>query len=39
MNINQDRYFLEFALDEAEEALHENTYPVGAIIVDENRYF
>lgn len=36
MNINQDRYFLELALDEAEKALNENTYPVGAIIVDEN---
>ena len=35
MDINQDRYFLELALAEAEKALNENTYPVGAIIVDE----
>ena len=36
MSINQDRYFLELALAEAEKALNEDTYPVGAIIVDEN---
>lgn len=36
ININQDRYFLELALEEAEKALNENTYPVGAIIVDDN---
>ncbi|MCY9548070.1 nucleoside deaminase [Lysinibacillus xylanilyticus] len=36
MDINQDRYFLELALAEAEKALNENTYPVGAIIVNEN---
>lgn len=37
MNKNKDRYFLELALEEAEKALYENTYPVGAIIVDENQ--
>lgn len=37
MNINKDRYFLELALEEAEKALNDNTYPVGAIIVDENQ--
>ncbi|MGP1907996.1 nucleoside deaminase [Metabacillus sp. JX24] len=37
MNINKDRYFLELALEEAEKALNENTYPVGAVIVDENQ--
>lgn len=31
-----DRYFLEMALGEAEKALEENTYPVGAVIVDEH---
>ncbi|VDG96912.1 tRNA-specific adenosine deaminase [Lysinibacillus sphaericus] len=36
INVDHDRYFLELALDEAEKALKENTYPVGAIIVDEN---
>ncbi|MGR3764156.1 nucleoside deaminase [Rossellomorea sp. NS-SX7] len=36
MTINKDRYFLELALEEAEKALNENTYPVGAVIVDEN---
>ncbi|MGD6834857.1 nucleoside deaminase [Sutcliffiella halmapala] len=36
MNIDKDRYFLELALEEAEQALRENTYPVGAVIVDEN---
>lgn len=35
--IDQDRYFLELALKEAEKALSENTYPVGAVIVDENQ--
>ena len=34
--MNQDRFFLELALEEAEKALQENTYPVGAIIVDED---
>ncbi|XXM72465.1 nucleoside deaminase [Lysinibacillus sphaericus] len=33
---NKDRYFLEMALREAEQALVENTYPIGAVIVDEN---
>ncbi|WP_085522816.1 nucleoside deaminase [Tuberibacillus sp. Marseille-P3662] len=36
MNIDKDRYFLELALEEAERALKENTYPIGAVIVDEN---
>lgn len=34
--MEQDRFFLELALGEAEKALQENTYPVGAIIVDED---
>jgi tRNA(adenine34) deaminase len=32
---DNDRYFLEMALSEAEQALKENTYPIGAVIVDE----
>ncbi|MCA1063826.1 nucleoside deaminase [Rossellomorea sp. AcN35-11] len=36
MTIERDRYFLEMAPQEAEKALEENTYPVGAVIVDEN---
>lgn len=36
MDIDLDRYFLELALEEAEQSLKENTYPVGAVIVDEN---
>ena len=36
MSIDKDRFFLEMALEEAEQALKENTYPVGAVIVDEN---
>ena len=36
MSIDHDRLFLEMALEEAELALEENTYPVGAVIVDEN---
>ena len=36
MNFERDRYFLQMALEEAEKALKENTYPVGAVIVDEN---
>ena len=36
MYTDKDRYFLELALKEAELSLQENTYPVGAIIVDEN---
>jgi len=36
MNLEKDRYYLEMALKEAEKALNENTYPVGAVIVDEN---
>ena len=35
--MNKDKYFLELALEEAEKALNENTYPVGAVIVDENQ--
>ncbi|MEK4243838.1 nucleoside deaminase [Psychrobacillus sp. FSL K6-2684] len=31
-----DRHFLEMALEEAEKALEENTYPVGSVIVDEH---
>ncbi|GGA72286.1 nucleoside deaminase [Ornithinibacillus halotolerans] len=34
--MNKDKLFLEIALEEAEHALVENTYPVGAILVDEN---
>ncbi|MYL54926.1 nucleoside deaminase [Pontibacillus yanchengensis] len=36
MSFDIDRYFLTLALDEAEQALSENTYPIGAVIVDEN---
>lgn len=36
MNSERDRYFLELALEQASEALSENTYPIGAVIVDEN---
>ena len=36
MNFEKDRYFLELALEEAEQALNENTYPIGAVIVDGN---
>lgn len=36
MNADKDRYFLEIALEEAEQALRENTYPIGAVIVDGN---
>jgi tRNA(adenine34) deaminase len=35
-NIDKDRYYFEIALGEAEQALNENTYPIGAVIVDEN---
>lgn len=34
--MDQDRFFLELALVEAEKALQDNTYPVGAVIVDED---
>lgn len=36
MKFERDRYFLQMALEEAEMALKENTYPVGAVIVDGN---
>ncbi|PFA63088.1 tRNA-specific adenosine deaminase [Bacillus sp. AFS015802] len=36
--MDYDRYYLELALTEAEKALQENTYPVGAVIVDENQH-
>lgn len=36
MQIDKDRLFLEMVLEAAEQALKENTYPVGAVIVDEN---
>ncbi|WP_312097337.1 nucleoside deaminase [Niallia sp.] len=36
MIIDKDKYFLELALQEAAKALDENTYPIGAVIVDEN---
>jgi tRNA(adenine34) deaminase len=36
MTFDLDRHFLELALIEAETALENNTYPVGAVIVDEN---
>ncbi|CRK82795.1 cytosine deaminase [Neobacillus massiliamazoniensis] len=35
-NMDKDRFFLEMALEEAERSLKENTYPIGAVIVDEN---
>nr|WP_114746805.1 nucleoside deaminase [Falsibacillus pallidus] len=35
MKSDIDRHFLKLALQEAEKALSENTYPVGAVIVDE----
>jgi tRNA(adenine34) deaminase len=35
-NIDKDRYYLDTALGEAEQALNENSYPIGAVIVDEN---
>lgn len=35
MTLDKDRLYLEMALEEAEQALKENTYPVGAVIVDE----
>lgn len=34
--MDKDRYYLEIALKEAEQALKENTYPIGAVIVDES---
>jgi tRNA(adenine34) deaminase len=36
MPIDIDRYYLEMALEEAEYSLKDNTYPIGAVIVDEN---
>lgn len=36
MSKDKDRLFLEMALEEAEHSLKDNTYPVGAVIVDEN---
>ncbi len=36
MSIEIHRHFLELALKEAENALNEGTYPVGAVLVDEN---
>lgn len=38
MTINKDKFFLELALEEAKKALNENTYPVGAVIVNENQH-
>ena len=35
MITDQDKVFLEMALEEAELALGENTYPVGAVLVDD----
>jgi len=35
MITERDKVFLEMALEEAEQALGENTYPVGAVLVDE----
>lgn len=35
MITNRDKVFLQMALEEAEQALQENTYPVGAILVDD----
>ena len=34
--MDMDRHFLKMALMEAAKALEENTYPVGAVIVDEH---
>ncbi|MEK5175710.1 nucleoside deaminase [Heyndrickxia sp. FSL W8-0496] len=34
--MDNDRYYFEIALKEAEQALKENTYPIGAVIVDES---
>lgn len=34
--MDKDRYYLEIALKEAEQALKGNTYPIGAVIVDES---
>ena len=31
--MEQDRYFLELALEEAEQAFKEGTYPIGAVLV------
>ncbi|MBM7583815.1 tRNA(adenine34) deaminase [Bacillus pakistanensis] len=36
MNHEKDRFFLELVLKEGEKAFFEHTYPVGAVIVDEN---
>lgn len=36
MSVDKDRFFSEIAIDEAEQALKDNTYPVGAVIVDKN---
>nr|WP_186577843.1 nucleoside deaminase [Aquibacillus kalidii] len=33
--MDKDSYYLEMALNEAEQSLEENTYPIGAVIVDE----
>jgi tRNA(adenine34) deaminase len=35
--MSKDRFFLEVALEEAEKALNDHTYPVGAVIVDQDR--
>lgn len=35
--MTNDRYFLEMALEEAKIALNEQTYPVGAVLVDEHQ--
>jgi tRNA(adenine34) deaminase len=34
--LDQDRYFLELALEEAETACKEGTVPIGAVLVDPN---
>lgn len=35
--MRNDRFYLELALEEAEKALNDQTYPIGAVIVDENK--
>lgn len=31
-----DRYYLQLAMDEAEQAAHEGTYPIGAVVVSHD---
>jgi tRNA(adenine34) deaminase len=34
IRMNTDRYYLQLALDEAEQAAREGTHPIGAVVVD-----